>query len=144
MNLMTRIENFVVHHSASNPKTTTAAVIKGWHTDPKKPGGPFSDIGYNYVIEGNGKLVVGRPIPVVGSHAKGVNRISIGVCVVGDNTKPEFAWSEEQIDSLVDLYLSTVVLFPNIQLRGHRDVMPKGYTECPGLDVRKLILGDRA
>lgn len=140
-NYMTDIQNFVVHHSASDYRTTTAAIIKGWHTDPKKPGGPFQDIGYNFVIEGKGQIVIGRPLPIVGSHAKGVNRISIGCCVVGNNLDPDMKWQPAQVLALRHLWQSVQTLFPKIQLKGHRDVERPGYTECPGLDVRALILG---
>ena len=91
---MNRIERLVIHHSAS-ARSTTFAAIKHWHTDAPPKGNGWSDIGYNYVILGNGKLRVGRPLPTTGAHAKGKNSTSIGVCVVGNNLKSDQEWRGE-------------------------------------------------
>lgn len=135
---MNRIERLVIHHSASS-RSTTFAAIKHWHTDPPPKGNGWSDIGYNYVILGNGKLRVGRPLPTTGAHAKGKNSTSIGVCVVGDNTKSGQEWHPVQIATLEQVMDACLLLWPGIELCGHRDVMAPGYTECPGLDVRALF-----
>lgn len=132
---MNRIERVVVHHSASGRGTTFAA-IKKWHTDPKPDGNGWSDIGYNFVITGHGKLRVGRPLPTTGAHAKGVNSTSIGICVVGDNTKNGKEWHPIQGAALVEFIDACKLLWPGIEVCGHRDV---GHTECPGLDIRKYL-----
>ena len=51
--------------------------VRGWTT-----------VGYNYVIVPDGQLRVGRPLWETGAHARGQNQDSIGVCVIGDNTRP--------------------------------------------------------
>ncbi len=146
---MKRIERLVLHHSAS-ARSTTFATIKKWHTQPKpkrgekktaRHGRGWSDIGYNYVILGNGKLRVGRPLPTTGAHARGVNSTSIGVCVVGDNTKPGQEWHPVQISTLEYLIDACKLLWPGIKVCGHRDVMTPGYTECPGLDAADAFGG---
>ena len=138
---MREIKRIVVHHSAS-PRTVTTEVIKAWHTDPKKSGGPFKDIGYHFVIESDGAQRHGRPIWVEGAHCpdNGANRDSIGICVTGNNTRDGDHWNDAQIASLVDLLRTLRVVFPNIPYLGHRDV-PGAATECPGLDVRALLAG---
>lgn len=134
---MNRIERLVIHHSASG-RGTTFAQIRKWHTDPKPRGNGWSDIGYNFVILGNGKLRVGRPLPTTGAHAKGKNSTSIGVCVTGNNTKPGQEWTPVQIATLTELKEACELLWPGIEVCGHRDV---GSTQCPGLDAAAVFDG---
>lgn len=137
---MNRIERLVVHHSASR-RSTTFATIKNWHTKPPPNGNGWSDIGYNFVILGTGKLRIGRRLPTTGAHAKGKNSTSIGVCVVGNNTKSGHEWTPVQIATLEELVSACRLLWPGIEVCGHRDVMSPGYTECPGLDAAALLDG---
>lgn len=132
---MTRIERLVIHHSAS-PRGTSFNSIRQWHL---RKG--WNDIGYNYVILGNGKLRVGRALPTTGAHAKGKNATSIGVCVVGNNTKDGQHWAVEQRATLRKVVAACRLLWPDIKVCGHRDVMAPGYTECPGVDVEAAFGG---
>lgn len=136
---MREIRRVIVHHSAS-PRTTSLETIRAWHTDPNRPGGAFQDIGYHRVIEHDGAQRVGRSLWLQGAHCPqdGANRDAIGVCVTGDNTKPEHAWNEAQILSLIEYLRAVRVVFPAIPVLGHRDVYGTS-TLCPGLNVRELL-----
>lgn len=126
---MRGIRRVIVHHSAS-PRSTTVADIDAWHRDRG-----FARIGYNFVILGDGTLVPGRGAAAVGAHAKGHNADSIGICVVGDNTKREHAWSEAQwttLESLLDILRGAA---PKVELLRHCDVNPA--TECPGTSLHR-------
>lgn len=125
------IEVLIIHHSAS-PRSITTAAIRHWHVE----GNGWSDIGYNYVIEGEGEVVIGRPLSLVGAHCKGHNHNSIGICVVGDNTKTKHQWSMSQIASLQDLIFGLKLVFPGVEVKGHKDFGP---TLCPGVDVQQLL-----
>ena len=57
--------------------------IRKWHTDPKPKGNGWSDIGYHYYIRLDGTIEIGRPLNIVGSHARGRNTGSIGICFEG-------------------------------------------------------------
>ena len=127
---MTRIERLVVHHSASD-LITKAEDIELWHLARG-----FSGIGYHFVIEQDGGRRVGRPFPSVGAHVKGANHDSIGVCLVGDNTRPEAQWTRLQRASLRELVQAVRVLLPDIKVCGHRDLAA---TECPGLDLNAIL-----
>lgn len=138
MALLSRQINLIaIHHSAS-PRSTTTEQIRKWHMDPKRPGGPFEDIGYHWVIEDDGRWVRGRDMYEYGAHARGHNRNSIGICVTGDNTKKAHAWSEKQHLSLQDLLRSAKLWFPNAEILGHRDLEGQK-TECPGIDIRTWL-----
>jgi hypothetical protein len=129
---MRTINTIVVHHSAS-ASYVTADTIRKWHMARG-----WSDIGYHVVIEQYGRMVSGRSFDIPGAHVKGSNSDSLGICVVGDNTKPAGGWSLGQIESLITVLDILSITFPEAVVMGHRD-MPDAATECPGLDVRKLL-----
>ncbi len=129
---MRTINLAVVHHSASGT-FTRAREIERWHLARG-----WSSIGYHYLIEADGKLVRGRPVEIMGAHAKDHNAQSIGICVVGDNTHGGRHWEAQQIDALRALCGMLQAVRPDILILGHRDVAP-GETLCPGIDVRALL-----
>ena len=134
---MNKIEELIIHHSASR-RNVSVATIRKWHTDPKPQGNGWDDIGYHYIITANGKLHVGRPLPRTGAHAP-PNSKRIGCCVTGDNTNPAHAWVEPQLVTLRQLVAAVRLLWPQIKVKGHRQVMRPGYTECPGLDIATVL-----
>lgn len=100
---------------------------------------PWSDIGYNFVIENDkGHLCVigGRPIGEVGAHAIGFNAKSVGICLVGnyDIDTPD----DDRLFSLASLCRQIQREFdiPKDQVVGHREtyVLRKVPIEktCPG------------
>ena len=134
------IDTLVVHHSAG-PNTQSAAAIRRFHMRPKSQGGRgWRDVAYHYLIEGDGSVVVGRPFTHVGSHAKGANATSIGVCVIGDNTRGNgFAWTAHQKQSLRRFVRAFRLLFPGARVVGHRDSGGVTRTECPGVEIAAML-----
>ncbi len=135
---MKYIRLIVIHHSDSPRDSTTLEDIRRWHTDPSRPGGPFDDIGYHFVIEGDGQIRHGRLLPLQGAHAR-PNNSRIGICITGDNTQPGEEWSTEQLLSGRLLVAALRTVWPGLPVEGHRDVMRHGYTVCPGVDVSELF-----
>ncbi len=129
---MRKIEYIVIHHTAS-PRETTVEDIRTWH---KKRG--FSDIGYHFVIDGEGIVRKGRDLSKIGAHVKGLNWRAIGIAVTGDNTVPGMEWTEFQVDVLRTMIQAMRILFPDAKVVGHRDLRP---TECPGVDVGGTLTG---
>lgn len=74
---MRTINRIIVHHTAS-PDSWTLETIDQSHRDRG-----YSGVGYHFVVESSGLIRLGRPVVAVGAHAKGANRDSIGVCLVG-------------------------------------------------------------
>lgn len=135
MTLLKEVRRLVVHHSASDPKTTSVETIRKWHVE----GNGWSGIGYHFVITAEGHIHATRPMTVQGAHAKLANAHSWGVCVVGDNTKAGREWNEDQKAGLLDLIEAVETLVPSIEVLGHRDTGQA--TECPGLDIRAWLQG---
>lgn len=124
-----RITNRVVfHHSLSHD--VSAFTIEKWHVERG-----FECIGYHYVIRADGGIELGRDIKMVGAHAFGRNKDSIGVCITGNfnNHKP----TQEQYYSAAYLYLYLCGIYKkHLKLDFHRS----GFESCPGFKFNKREL----
>ena len=148
------IDAIVIHCSATRAgQDVRAADIDKWH---KERG--FAMIGYNYVIDLDGTVEVGRPLSRDGAHCntagtsgRSYNRHSIGICYVGGldkNGKPADTRTLEQKRALRDLVYKLMDAYPNIvEVIGHRDASPDRNKDgritpnewvkvCPCFDVR--------
>jgi N-acetylmuramoyl-L-alanine amidase len=121
---MRPVHTIVVHSSATQPIAGIDAVdIRAWHL---KQG--WRDIGYHYVIPIDGKVQTGRPLAQVGSHVRGHNTGTIGICMVGGvgrDSKPADNYLPVQKDALFKLIEDLRKQFPAIRrVCGHRDLSP--------------------
>ena len=126
---MKDIEHIIIHCSAS-PDTrisVDAEEIHRWHL-----GNHWDGIGYHYVIKRNGEIEAGRPEYWNGSHAKGYNHNSLGVCLVGEK---EF--SDEQYTSLSILIRELKGRHILAEVIGHKDV--NIHKTCPNFDVKSWL-----
>lgn len=114
--------HIIIHHTGAEEKDTAQVrkyhMSKGWR-----------DIGYNFVVERDGKVVEGRSLGIEGAHTKGWNTKAIGLCVIGNISAREL--NAAQYSALVD---KTVALckkynIPVANVLAHRQVSA---TECPG------------
>ena len=122
-----KITKIIVHNTASDRDTTKFETIRKWHLEKG-----WADIGYHYVITGDGKMHLGRPETAMGAHAVGHNSNTLGVCVTGnfDLQKP----LDKQIHTLVQV-LAALCRRHGLQaddIIGHRDV---NATSCPGKNM---------
>jgi hypothetical protein len=76
---MRQIKKIIVHHSASNGKTTAPEDIQKWHLARG-----MKNIGYHYLVDYDGILSQGRDEEQIGAHCKGKNINSLGICVIGN------------------------------------------------------------
>jgi hypothetical protein len=127
---MRKVERVVVHHSAG--KDTSALEAKGieeWHV-----GKGWRGVGYHYLVEnvgGRASVVLGRPLRFRGSHAKGANYDSVGVCVVGNFNGNKV--DDDVFNVLVSLLADLCTVFGLTE----RAIVPHleagvTATECPG------------
>jgi hypothetical protein len=130
MDVPMKVEQLIFHHSASR-RSTTPDEIRMWHVE----GNGWSDVGYHWLIDASGKVHVGRDPSVVGAHAP-PNEGRLGVCVIGDNTRESEKWNDDQWEALADLVDACLVVWPGIELLGHRDTKE---TECPGLETAEIL-----
>jgi hypothetical protein len=99
----------------------------------------FSDIGYHFLISGDGSVVQGRPTNTLGAHALGANSGNIGIALMGNFNKYEP--SAAQLDSLRRLSSFLAVKYGiDAKIDGayaghshHSD------TDCPGKNLKKHL-----
>lgn len=126
------VSKLIVHHSAT-PRSATFEQLERGHRERG-----FEGIGYHLVILGDGSVRRGRDFEAIGAHALGANEDSLGICVVGDNTRPEHAWTEEQCRALRAVVATLcAALGRAIPVHPHSG---QGYTRtaCPGLSAAQL------
>lgn len=146
---VTDVTHLIVHHSAGQTDASDFAAVVRSYWDFHVNGRGWSDIGYNWLVDGNGVIYQGRAFnldgnrDVIGAHFSGYNANTMGICVIGNynNRMPTggalfslnemLAWkaSEREIDPLAKAQHYSPG--GNIhRISGHRD---SGiYTDCPG------------
>lgn len=146
------VTHLIIHHTvSSNNNTDWPANVRAiWYYHTFEQG--WGDIGYNYLVDPNGVIYEGHigGDDVVGTHASGANRGSMGVALLG--TFSVETPSEPMLDALADLLAwktdqKTLDLLDASQLPdldwgllhlvGHRDVY--GTTVCPGSAAHLLL-----
>jgi N-acetyl-anhydromuramyl-L-alanine amidase AmpD len=115
-----KIDMIVLHHAAA--KHCTIYNINQWHL-----ANGWSMIGYHYFINKKGEIFKGRPDDTIGSHAKGYNATSLGLCFEGDFEKE--IPTQEQIDTGLELVAYLKKKYNIKKVKGHKDLMA---TSCPG------------
>jgi N-acetylmuramoyl-L-alanine amidase len=131
---MRKIKEIYIHHSASNRDKTTMEMIKSWHID----GNNWSDIGYHYVIEGDGSIKEGRPQTRIGAHVKANNANTIGICLTGNFEKEQP--TPAQIENLWKLLYGLLANY-NLgkqDVKGHREFV-NAKTLCPGYNLLEAL-----
>lgn len=128
--------NMIIIHCADTPANMNigAKEIDQWH---KQRG--WDRIGYHYVIRRDGTLETGRAEHSIGAHAKGHNRHSIGICLVGgkgDDNTPETNFTRYQYRTLDSLIGVLTAKYKTARVIGHNDVSEKA---CPTFDVDKYM-----
>lgn len=89
-------------------------------------------IGYHYVIERDGHVRTTRSPDSVGSHLRGHNADSVGVCLAGGGLGAE-TFTPQQVDSLRVLHSA---IGRELPLVGHYEITHRG--RCPCIDMNDL------
>lgn len=142
---MREIGVLIIHHSYS--AFGDVETIRGWHTDPDKAGGPWSDIGYHlvglngfrtlhrYELEIDGAVEPGRDFGRVGAHDGGQNQGSLGYCLVGRHR-----FTLAQLLAVHRTFWALrAAISPRLTLEGHFENEPGTGTECPGDRLRPIF-----
>jgi N-acetylmuramoyl-L-alanine amidase len=142
---MRDIDTIVVHCTATRAnwfagKSITQKVqeVRRWHVDDNG----WSDIGYHYLIDRDGKIAEGRPVEREGAHARGYNATSIGIALIGGHgstRNDDFLdnFTPEQDKALRGLIQRLEVEHPGIhKIIGHNEVSAKA---CPGFQVQPWL-----
>jgi len=147
---LTNVTHLIIHHSAGSTTSSNfpAVVLSYW--DYHVNGNGWDDIGYNWLIDGNGVIYKGRAWydnvqeNVKGAHNSSKNNGTAGVCMIGNYTGGTLPttklWEStyEILAFLCDKYglnpkgvaYHAAIDRDNDVIAGHRD--SGGGTECPG------------
>lgn len=99
----------------------------------------YSDIGYNFVIGGDGYIYMARGWDKVGAHSKGFNYNSLGVAFVGDFRVDELNDNmKKAAETLMEFGVQIGKISKDYQVYGHCQVL-KGLPVSPGKNVMKFL-----
>lgn len=129
----------IISHTATDPCSTEAEcsqrvrLVQTMHIERNK----WDDIGYNFLVGGDGNVYVGRGWNVAGVHTFNYNRKSIGVSFIGnfDIVAP----NERQLraaQNLLELGVKFRELTNDYKLLGQKQVVR---TRSPGEQLYKII-----
>ena len=93
----------------------------------------WDGIGYHKIIRRDGTLENGRPEFWVGAHTYGLNKKSLGVCLIGQSN-----FTSNQLNSLEKLLIKWKKKYPLSQIKGHSEAIKTKKT-CPNFDVFKFL-----
>jgi len=124
-----KIDKIIVHCSFSpQNRGDDAHTIDRWHKERWGSG-----IGYHYVILEDGTIQKGRWVDNAGSHARGWNNHSIGICRIGGMDNDGFATldaTREQIKAIQKL--TRLLISDNMYHLLPSDIL--GHTELPSVN----------
>ena len=110
----------ILHHAES--KSCTADDIHRWHL-----ANGWAGIGYHFFVRKDGSIYRGRPENDIGSHVKGSNSDSIGICFEGSYMTETM--SQIQINAGRELVVYLKKKYGISKVQKHKDVCS---TNCPG------------
>ncbi|XP_056633665.1 peptidoglycan recognition protein-like [Diorhabda sublineata] len=130
-----------VHHSATQSCLTVSACkklvksIQNYHMIDND----WEDIGYNFLIGGDGNIYEGRGWGIHGAHLIPYNARSIGICLLGNFTDEEPPNIQIQaLKQLIRCAENTKKVTNDYHLIGHSQ---GSATLCPGKFVLNIIKG---
>ena len=130
---MRYISEIIIHCSATKEGLDfNVNDLRRWH---KAQG--WKDVGYHFVITLDGTIEQGRALEEIGSHTKGHNTHSIGICYIGGiskDGKSKDTRTIQQKAALCDLLNKLCKKFPDATIHGHNEFAAK---QCPCFDVQK-------
>lgn len=145
---MGSIARVTYHHSADT--TDGAAEIRRIqidHMSKPPPEGPYSDIGYHFVMTKNGEVYAGRAIEGLnlpggyftkGSHVEVNNTLAgLGICVLGNYDNPfgdDFSAARQQnLEKNITALCRRYGLVAGLTSYHQAMALPGHFTVCPGI-----------
>jgi hypothetical protein len=143
--------NKIIIHCAATPNGSDSFTIaeidkwhgaKGWRRKVKATRGQgiYQHVGYHWVIHVDGTVHKGRTTEEVGTHCKGMNTRSIGICMIGTDAFTPAQWSALSglVQRLEDHLNGLGKPRREVAIHGHNEFSSK---TCPGFDVQAWRAG---
>ena len=125
--------NLIVIHCSATRCNQTYTVLQLIRDHAKR----FGFTGYHYYITREGKTYQTRHENLVGAHARGYNKHSLGVCYEGgldEQGNPDDTRTPRQKRALLRLLRRLKKAHPAAVILGHRD-LPDVHKACPCFDA---------
>lgn len=119
---------FAVHYSAG-PTSQTPKAIQNYHMDSNG----WWDIGYNFLVDVQGRIFEGRGWANEGAHATGYNTTHFGVCFIGRNGDATTAAK----NAIRSLYHAAREKTGKALAATYHSAL--GSTQCPGAELRAWV-----
>jgi hypothetical protein len=139
-----------VHHTTDSPLNSfaTAVAVQKKHFIDIADTGPGADIGYHFVIDGNGDIYEGRPLGIKGSHTNRFNGGNVGIVLAGDFERffgeTPTAAAVASLNRLVDVLAARFgIRSAWWHLERNKQTGTKA-TDCPGARLIPMIAPIRA
>lgn len=126
-------QKLIMHHAEA--LVCTIEDIHQWHLE-----NGWAGCGYHFLVRKDGSIYKGRPIEAIGSHCKGQNSVSIGICAEGDYMTEIMPETQEK--SIIELVQHLRSQYGQLPILGHAEAM-NFETSCPGTnyplqDIKEL------
>ena len=116
------IPKMIVLHNADASKCTIQDVHQ-WHLN-----NGWSGCGYHYFVRKDGSIYKGRPDGAIGSHCKGHNTNTLGICFEG-RYEYEDNMPQTQYNAGINLIRYLFAKYGVMPIKGHKELFA---TACPG------------
>ena len=110
---------------------------RGWERDDTFRQGTYRHCGYHKIVHTDGSTHLGRTLEEEGVHCKGLNEVSVGICLMGTSQFTRAQWTSLR----AEVVILTELLGRPLAVVGHRDYSDK---ECPGFNVNLWLVGGMA
>jgi hypothetical protein len=141
-----RIESAVIHHGGpvGKPRMTKSAAAetcRSWQSYHMDSNG-WNDIGYHFLVDGLGRIYLGRPSDAMGAHVLNQNSNRVGINFMQDGRYYGLTLGQKRTLKKLFKYPHHKLALPALKdlarhpgdrwgVFGHREV-PGQSTECPG------------
>jgi len=128
---MRRIDNIVVHCTATPHNTTITSIRNHWRNVLG-----WRNPGYHCLIEADGMINWIHPVSQISNGVGGHNANSVHVAYIGGQKRDNR--TQAQKISLINVLMHFRTLFPNARILGHRDFLTRGtpqWKDCPQFDA---------
>jgi N-acetylmuramoyl-L-alanine amidase len=132
---MRRIDNIILHCTASNQNTTVESIQQYWRNTLK-----WKSVGYHLIIQPNGVPVRLATDDKVCNGVAGHNANSIHISYIGgidSKGKPFDNRTQSQRETMRTLVESYMKMYPNAKVRGHNDFT--NLKACPSFKVSEWL-----
>ena len=116
--------DYVVWHCSATPPSQD---IGSAQIDIMHKAKGWDGIGYALVVRRDGRIETGEGLGRRGAHVKGLNSVSVGICMIGgvdENGNAENNFTDEQWKAAKHAFEFLTLLYPDASHVGHRDLSP--------------------